>query len=162
MGYLTSSHSRSLRFSSEVVLHNSCYETSVYGHTPHPNWIATSTATRHGGTHRGNRLLRAATAHTHSPHSAAQASRVHCVHFSVGRRTESPSRIDPCIGRGPSRSRSPHPSQHGDEPGTGPQPPSRRCFRPPTDRSRSVLAVSLRSDSDPSRIEFGRTGSVES
>ena len=48
--------------------------------THHPNWIATSTATRHGGTHRGNRLLRATAAHTHSPHSAAQVSRVHCVH----------------------------------------------------------------------------------
>ena len=30
--------------------------------THHPSWIATSTATRHGGTHRFNRLLRA-TAH---------------------------------------------------------------------------------------------------
>ena len=26
-------------------------------HDPHPSWIATSTATRHEGTHRGNRLL---------------------------------------------------------------------------------------------------------
>ena len=33
--------------------------------THHPNWIATSTATRHGGTHQGNRLLRATAAHTH-------------------------------------------------------------------------------------------------
>ena len=48
--------------------------------THHPHWIATSTATRHGGTRRGKRLLRATAAHTHSPHSAAQVSRVHCVH----------------------------------------------------------------------------------
>ena len=31
----------------------------------HPHWVATSTATRHGGTHRGNRLLRATAAHAH-------------------------------------------------------------------------------------------------
>ena len=41
-----------------------------------PSWIATKKATRHGGTHRGNRLLRASATHTHSPHSAAQACRV--------------------------------------------------------------------------------------
>ena len=55
------------------------YETSVYAHTP-PKLDSYSTATKHGGTHRGNRLLRATAAHTHSPHSAAQVSRVHCVH----------------------------------------------------------------------------------
>ena len=32
--------------------------------THHPSWIATSTATRHEGTHRGNRLLRASASHT--------------------------------------------------------------------------------------------------
>ena len=29
-----------------------------------PSWIATKKATRHGGTHRGNRLLRASATHT--------------------------------------------------------------------------------------------------
>ena len=64
-----------------LVIESTKHLSHAHTHTHHPNRIATSTATRHGGTHRGNRLLRATAAHTQNQFNLVQICSEHLHHL---------------------------------------------------------------------------------